>query len=204
MTLPRFGITGMTRNRIGIFGGTFNPVHIAHVAVAAEFIEKFSLDLLYIIPNNIPPMKEAHGVSGKDRLEMLNIAFSGNDKICVSDIELCRSGMSYTRDTVAELREMHPESELLLLTGDDWIDDFDKWKDYRFILDNASLVVAYRGKKDISDALDRLEGLSGKRPMLLNNDRIVLSSTGLRKDIKKEKLPEGVYEYIQKRGLYRK
>jgi cytidyltransferase-like protein len=62
--------------RIGIFGGTFNPIHRAHYDIALEFIDKFSLDLLYVIPNNVPPMKESHGVSGNERLEMLEIAFS--------------------------------------------------------------------------------------------------------------------------------
>lgn len=191
-------------NKVGIFGGTFNPVHKAHVAVALKFIEKIGLDLLYIIPNNIPPMKESHGVSGRDRLEMLNIAFSGYDKIKVSDIELMREGMSYTRDTVAVLKETHPQSELYLLTGDDWIEAFDKWKDYRFILDNATLVVAYREKKNITDAVNRLNSLSGKQIILLGNERTPLSSTELRESLREELLPEGVYEYIQKRGLYRK
>ncbi len=190
--------------KIGIFGGTFNPVHKAHVAVAKEFCEKLSLDLLYVIPNNIPPIKESHGVSGGNRLEMLNIAFSGQDKVIVSDIEIKRGGMSYTRDTVAEIKAKHPQSELFLLTGDDWIDSFDKWKDYRFILDNATLVVAYRGCTDITASLDRLQALSGKRPILLGNERIELSSTYLRNGLEKELLPNGVYEYIQKRGLYSK
>ncbi len=194
----------MTANKIGIFGGTFNPVHKAHVSIANEFINKFSLDLLYIIPNNIPPLKESHGVSGKERLEMLKIAFSGNDKVNISDIELCRAGMSYTCDTVAELKKLHPESELYLLMGDDWIDRFDQWKNYRYILDNVTLVVAYRGEADVKDALCRLESASGKRPMLLKNDRILLSSTQLRNELNRELLPDGVYEYIKKRGLYRK
>ncbi len=201
-TLLRFGTTGMTANKVGIFGGTFNPVHKAHVAVAEAFTHRFSLDLLYVIPNNIPPMKESHGVSGEDRFNMLKIAFSGNNKITVSDIELKREGMSYTRDTVAAIKELHPESELYLLTGDDWINDFDKWKDYRYILDNATLVVAYRGYNNITKALDRLEALSGKRPMLLENKRIELASSSFRAQPKAELLPDGVFEYIKEKGLY--
>ncbi len=194
----------MTKNKIGIFGGTFNPIHQAHVRIANEFISKFSLDMLYVIPNNIPPMKDSHGVSGKERFEMLEIAFSGNDKVNISDIELVRDGMSYTCDTVAELKKIHPDSELFLLLGDDWIDRFDKWKNYKYILDNATLVVAYRGVKDITEALDRLEQVSNKRPMLLENRRLELSSTEFREEQKAELLPEKVYEYIRKRGLYRK
>jgi nicotinate-nucleotide adenylyltransferase len=192
------------KNKIGIFGGTFNPIHIGHTAMANAFIEKLSLDLLYVIPNNIPPLKESHGVSGMDRLEMVKIAFSGNDKVCASDIELRREGMSYTRDTVAQIKALHPESELYLLMGDDWIDRFDEWKDFRFILDTATLVVAYRGEKDISGSLERIYSLSGKRPMLLGNERIKVSSTEYRERPNCNDLPEGVYEYIKKRGLYSK
>lgn len=188
--------------RIGIFGGTFNPIHKAHFDIAIRFIDRLSLDLLYIIPNNIPPMKQSHGVSGKERLEMLEIAFSGQDKIIVSDTEIKRGGMSYTRDTVAELKEKHQNCELFLLIGDDWIDNFDKWRDHRFILENAHLVVAYRSGRDISEAVKRLGSDSCKEIILLENELIDLSSTNLRREPKKESLPSGVYEYIQKRGLY--
>jgi len=194
----------MTANKIGIFGGTFNPVHKAHLAVAECFIENFGLDILYVIPNSIPPLKNKGNVSGEDRIEMLKIAFSGNEKIIISDMELKREGVSYTRDTVASLREMHPADELFLLTGDDWIDSFDKWKDYNFILENATLVVATRSGEDITPSLERLEQLSGHRPQLLGNSKIPLSSTEFRNEPDGALLPEGVYEYIQKRGLYLK
>lgn len=189
-------------NKIGIFGGTFNPVHNAHISIAEEFIEKLSLDMLYVIPNNIPPMKDTESISGDDRIKMLEIAFSENSKVVVSDMELRREGTSYTRDTIAELRRIHPEDKLFLLTGDDWIDSFHKWKDYRFILDNASLVVANRSGKDISESAKRLEQLSGKPPILLGNEITELSSTQFRKQHNKEAIPEGVYEYIKKRGFY--
>jgi nicotinate-nucleotide adenylyltransferase len=193
----------MTANkRIGIFGGTFNPVHKAHVEIAKTFLQKFSLDLLYIIPNNIPPLKESHGVSGEDRMNMLKIAFSENDNIVISDIELERVGTSYTCDTIKEIKEIQKDGELFFLMGDDWIDNFDKWKNYRYILDNVNLVIAYRGDRDIKDAVERLENLGGKRVFLLGNERIKLSSSGFRSKPEKETLPDGVFEYIRKRGLY--
>lgn len=192
----------MTTNKVGIFGGTFNPVHKAHVAAAEAFIESFRLDLLYIIPNRIPPLKESGCVSGEDRTEMLKIAFSGNDKILISDMELKREGTSYTCDTVAELRALHPESKLFLLTGDDWADGFDRWKNYRFILENVTLVIAARSGNDIGPALDRLEALTGVRPFELKNQKIELSSTEFRANPEKHLLPNGVYEYIERRGLY--
>ncbi len=204
-TLQKFGTTGMTVNKkIGIFGGTFNPVHKAHLAVAECFIENFGLDILYVIPNRIPPLKNMGNVSGEDRIEMLKIAFSGNQRVVISDMELKREGVSYTRDTISALREIHPNDKLFLLTGDDWIDSFDKWKDYNYILENATLVVATRSGEDITASLNRLESLSGHRPMLLGNGRIPLSSTEFRNNPEESLLPQGVYEYIKKRGLYLK
>ena len=194
----------MTNNKIGIFGGTFNPIHNGHLFIANDFISKFSLDLLYVIPNNISPMKENYGASGDDRLNMLNIAFSGNDKVKVSRIELDREGMSYTRDTVAEIKRLHPNCELYLLIGDDWVDSFDKWKDYRFILDNANLVVAIRNENEPECAVKRLEKRLGKEVFLLRNERFDFSSTEFRNQSKRELLPNGVFEYIEERRLYRK
>ena len=201
--LPKYGTTGMKpTNRIGIFGGTFDPVHIGHRQTALFFRDKFALDLLYIIPNFIPPLKNRGGVSGEDRLNMLKIAFSGCENIKISDTELKRKGTSYTCDTVAEIKEKHKGSELFLLTGDDWIGQFEKWKNYRYILENVTLVVADRSGRDISDDIEHLYEISGRKPLLLGNGVIELSSTELRNNIKKELLPENVYQYIVERGLY--
>ena len=192
------------KNRIGIFGGTFNPVHKGHVAVALDFIKELSLDILYVIPNNIPPMKESHGVSGEDRLRMLKIAFEGIEGTIVSDIELKREGMSYTCDTVKAIKALHPTDELFLLTGDDWIDRFFQWKNYEYILENASLVVAHREKSDITDSVDSLRKSSPNQVLILENDKIEVSSTEFRSSLDANLLPDGVYEYIKERGLYRK
>jgi len=194
----------MTKNKIGIFGGTFNPIHKAHFELAIEFIESFSLDKLYVIPNNIPPLKNSHGVSGGDRLKMLEIAFKNQPKVVISDIELARGGMSYTCDTVEEIKAAHPNDELFLLLGDDWIDRFDKWKNYKSILENATLVIAYRGVRDITEHSERLYRKTGKKPLLLNNEKLRYSSTDFRETMDGALLPEGVYEYIEERGLYRK
>lgn len=194
----------MRKTKIGIFGGTFNPVHIGHIEIAKAFIEQFMLDVLYVIPNNIPPIKESYGVSGQDRLNMLGLAFADFEKAIVSDTEIARGGMSYTCDTVAELKALHPEGELFLLIGDDWVDRFDKWKDWRYITDNATPVVACRGGRDIAEPLERLYRISGKRFLLLENERICASSTEYREKEDQNLLPKAVYEYIKERGLYRK
>ncbi len=193
----------MTENkRIGIFGGTFNPVHKGHLITAETFIEKLNLDILYVIPNNVPPMKETGSVSCEDRKNMLEIAFSHNKKVIVSDIEINREGTSYTCDTIALLREIHPDDRLFFLTGDDWADRFHKWKNFRYILDNVTLVIASRSDRDVTSALDTLEALAGKRPLLLENKAYVASSSQFRTEKKASLLPDGVYEYIKQRRLY--
>lgn len=197
------GTTGMTtKNKIGIFGGTFDPIHKAHVAIANEFLNRFELDMLYVIPNKISPLKNSQSAYPEHRKEMLEIAFSGNERVVISDIELKREGVSFTCDTVAGLKEAHPESELFLLIGDDWIGRFDRWRNYRFIIENARLVVASRSGSDITADLDRLEELTGIRPIELGNGNIIASSSDFRDNRNKELLPNGVYEYIKERGLY--
>ena len=191
-----------TKNNVGIFGGTFDPVHKAHVAIANAFIKHFSLDMLYVIPTKISPLKGGQSACPNNRKDMLKIAFGGNEKVVVSDIELNREGVSFTCDTVALLKQQHPESKLFLLIGDDWIGRFDKWKNYAYIMQNTCLVVANRSGANLTPHLDRLEHLTGIRPLELGNNCIIASSSDFRDNHNKDLLPNGVYEYIKERGLY--
>ena len=192
----------MTRNRIGIFGGSFNPVHKGHIIIADRFIKDFDLDLLYVIPNHISPFKKELEVSGEDRAEMLKIAFEGNQKIVIGNMELKRGGTSYTCDTVADIKMLHEKSDLFLLIGDDHAESFVRWKNFRFILENATLVVAARGDKDVGDALKNIEKTVGVKAELLENQPFECSSSDFRARPDENSLPDGVYEYIKKRGLY--
>jgi len=109
----------MTANKIGIFGGSFNPVHKGHILVAEKFIKELGLDLLYIIPNHISPFKDLENVSGEDRIEMLKIAFSGNSKIAIGDMELKRGGRSYTCDTVEEIKKLQCQMEEMYVSAEE-------------------------------------------------------------------------------------
>lgn len=191
------------KSKIGIFGGTFDPVHNEHVRIAELFCKKLSLDMLYIIPNRIPPLKENRCASGSDRIKMLELAFADNKKAVISDMELKREGTSYTCDTIARLREMHPDSELYLLVGDDWIDSFDRWHRYEYILENATLVVASRSGRELTESAKRIRELTGHTPILLGNTHNNISSTDFRASGDGHLLPEKVLEYITERGLYR-
>lgn len=207
MTLPKYGITGMKRNdkdpeRIGIFGGSFNPVHKGHVAAADFFAAELRLDLLYVIPTFVSPLKSALSASGRDRLEMLKIAFSNREKVVVSDIELRREGTSYTCDTVKAIREKHPKSKLFYLIGDDWLEGFTRWRNYEYILKNVTLAVADRGGGDIKSKAEKFFEQTGSRAVLLGNSVTAVSSSEIRASVGKDLLPEGVYDYIRAKGLY--
>ncbi len=192
----------MKKNKIGIFGGSFNPVHKGHIIIAEGFIADFDLDLLYVIPNHASPFKKEPGASGEDRAEMLRIAFSGNQKIVVGNMELKRGGISYTCDTVADIKALHENAQLLLLIGDDHVKSFTKWKNCDYILENVSLVVAHRQGNDVSASVKEIEALAQKEVFVMQNQPFECSSTEFRTELKAESLPDGVYEYIKKRGLY--
>ena len=115
--------------RIGIYGGTFAPIHNGHVEAAKAFMEQMKLDYLFVIPTCLPPHKQ---VDASDdplyRLRMCELAFRGIDGVVISDVEIARGGRSYTYDTLVELSR--PDARLFLLCGTDMVLTFDKW--YRF------------------------------------------------------------------------
>jgi len=126
--------------RLGIFGGTFNPPHLGHLRAAQYFAAALRLDRLLIIPAKQPPLKAAPMVSGQDRLELCRRTFP----FPVSDMELRRPGVSYTVDTLRDLRGQHPGAQLFLLVGEDQRENFHRWKDWQEILQLAELFVLPR------------------------------------------------------------
>ena len=128
--------------RTGIFGGTFSPIHNGHIKAARSFLSEMKLDVLYVIPDRIPPHKQ---ITGKDdpylRLEMVKKAFAGEEKIVVSDTELKREGKSYTVQT---LPEFMGNGELFMMIGTDMFLSFDKWYRFEDIFRMCTLVLAVR------------------------------------------------------------
>jgi nicotinate-nucleotide adenylyltransferase len=118
---------------IGLFGGTFNPIHLGHVRVIREVKSGFSLDEILIIPSALPPHKKPDSVvNAEDRLEMIRLAFLNDPDFVVSDVELKRTGPSYTIDTVQHFRSMLPEStNLYFIMGLDAFLEIDTWKSYK-------------------------------------------------------------------------
>lgn len=122
-------MNGEAKLRVGIFGGTFAPVHNGHVAAAKAFMEQMKLDYLYIIPTCLPPHKQIDFADEpKNRMKMCELAFANIDGVVVSDIEIKRGGKSYTFDTLTELSR--PDTRLFFMCGTDMVLSFDTW--YRF------------------------------------------------------------------------
>lgn len=129
--------------KIGIIGGTFNPVHIGHVMLAKNFNELVGFDRILVIPSGTPPHKEyLASVTDKNRIDMCRLAFD-EDIFTVSDMEIKRGGKSYTIDTLRQIKSEFPDSELFLMMGADMLMIFDKWKDYREIFKLATLCAAF-------------------------------------------------------------
>ena len=197
--------------KIGIYGGTFNPIHTGHIHAAKQAMAILGLDKLLMIPDRIAPHKEIPSGSPtpQQRLEMLRLAVEGEPGIEVSDIELKREGKSYTYLTVEALRELYPDAELFLLMGTDMFLSFHSWMNPQRITAHATLAVMYRGEKGEKAKIDARKAemeAEGVRVALVCNDTINISSTQLRRLIAfhcaSEFLPKGVEGYIREKGLY--
>jgi nicotinate-nucleotide adenylyltransferase len=134
--------------RIGLFGGTFNPVHLGHLRAAVEVRQGFELDEVFLIPAALPPHKVPGEVAASaDRVNMLNLALGADSGLKVSSVELNRSGPSYTIDTVEHFKQTLPaESRLFLIMGLDAFLEIDTWKSYRKLLAQIPLIVINRPK----------------------------------------------------------
>ena len=197
--------------RIGIYGGTFNPPHLGHIQAAKAAVQALDLTRLLLIPDNIAPHKELPPGSPapEQRLEMLRLATQDAPELEVSDLELRREGVSYTFETVLALSEQYPEAQLFLLMGTDMFVSFDTWKNTDIILSRAALGVLCRGDKGEQEAIaEKAAQLSagGARVELVNNPVLAISSTQLRRliafDCAEPFLPKPVAEYIRQHGLY--
>ncbi len=117
--------------KIGIFGGSFDPIHNGHLNLAKTALEKFALDRLIVIPAAVSPFKtDAEPAQAYDRLLLVRAAFTGMSKVVVDNRELTRGGVSYAIDTVKELKAEHPDADLIFLIGEDSVEGLPRWKEY--------------------------------------------------------------------------
>ena len=193
--------------RIGILGGTFNPVHNGHLLVARDVAAQLSLRMVLFIPARIPPHKDSPDiVPPRMRLEMVRLAIRGREKLELSTVELDREGKSYTVETLEELRGMHPEpSEFFLIIGRDNLNELPAWKDPERIVELATVVVMTRPGIVVEGP--RFPWM--KDFLYLEVIPVPVSSTGIRERVRDGEdfgamVPAAVREYILKNNLYRR
>ena len=193
-------------NKVGIFGGSFNPVHKGHTDLARAAFKMLKLNEMLIIPTAQSPHKEMTAVSFEERMEMCRIAFRDDKSFTVSDIEGKLSGTSYTINTVRALKEIYPKNtEFYLIIGGDMLFYFDKWYRHEALLKECHVIAAARDNDSYADMLECANELG--RVKVLNLPVTEVSSTELREKIAKgedvgEMLDEQVMKYIAERGFY--
>ncbi|MCA9052516.1 MAG: nicotinate-nucleotide adenylyltransferase [Planctomycetaceae bacterium] len=197
--------------RIGIFGGTFDPVHYGHLLLAEQCREQLELDAVWLMPAAVPPHKQRVGISdAKHRVAMLELAAAGHPPFQVSRLELERGGTSFTVDTLSALHAEAPDRELVLLIGADSLTDLSTWREPQRILELSQVAAVNRGRQmiDLAEIHQSIPGAAG-RIVSVAMPAVDLSATDIRARVAAGRsirfmVPRAVEEYIRQHGLYRR
>lgn len=203
---------GNVVQRIGIMGGTFNPIHLGHLVIAEEVRFKFKLDKVVFIPSGNPPHKDNRNIiDSNHRYQMTILATVDNPYFDVSPIEIDRKGITYTIDTISELRSRcNNEIEFYFITGADALLELSTWKDIDKLLSLCKFVAATRPGFEIAKIEEKIKELGNmykKNIYSLSVPALQISSTDIRNRIKqgitvKYLVPDSVERYIEKHQLY--
>ncbi|RLS22284.1 MAG: nicotinate (nicotinamide) nucleotide adenylyltransferase [Planctomycetota bacterium] len=200
--------------RLGIFGGTFDPVHFGHLALAEECLAVAGLDEVWLVPAASPPHKGGKKLSRFDqRKEMLELAIAGNEKFKVEPMEADRPGPSFTIDTLEEIQKRKPNDELFLIIGGDSALEFSTWKDPAKIASLATIIVRIRPgvimptEQEFISQLGKELGVQPKVIFVAGPPYLDVSSSLLKERVSNNKsirylLPRAVEVYIQQKKLY--
>lgn len=195
-----------------IFGGTFNPIHLAHIEMIEEVAKLSFVDKVLVVPTRIPPHKNTDNdfLDGNTRLSMCKIATKHIEKVECSDIELKLKDKSYTVNTIDALKRENPQTEYALLIGGDMLASFTEWYKFEEILNEVSIICVNRNTVDRNEFLNYVENLKnmGADIFQLNIKTPPISSSLVRQRIKqsedvKQYLTKDVINYITKNNLYR-
>jgi nicotinate-nucleotide adenylyltransferase len=202
----------MRRQRLGIMGGTFDPIHNGHLMIARAAMEALHLDRVLFIPDRIPPHKAAGSTPAGDRLAMVILAIADEPRFLPSDMELRRKGPSYTYDTVRALyRRLHAIYDLFFIIGGDSAEALPTWYRIRETMRYCTFAAVgrpgYAAQRE--KVVQRLAARGLKRFIWVNADEMDISSTMIRQRLKEGKsvdswMPKSVVEYIRQRDLYRR
>ena len=188
--------------RIGIYSGSFNPIHHGHVILANYLVEFSDLDELWFVVTPQNPLKKKDDLLDDDeRLKMVQIALGDDPRFCVSDIEMRLPTPSYTVNTLTSLSEQHPDSEFVFICGMDSLQQLKRWRDYQRILDNFELLVFPREGYDGGDLANYPSVTILKTPI------IEISSTFIRQCVKEGRdvrhfMPEKAFQYMRRHRFY--
>ncbi len=195
---------------IGLLGGSFDPIHLAHLELARCAARQLELDEVWLIPAGRPWQRGALGADAGQREQMVRLAAQADPRLRVLDLELRRSGPSYTVDTLRELRAAHPGYRFVLLLGADQLENFCTWKDWGQIAAAADLAAAPRPEHDLRPAPELLQALEagGHRLLHLHMPPLAVSATLVREHAAqgldlRGLVPPAVADYIERHHLYR-
>ena len=202
---------GSQGHRLGIYGGTFDPIHIGHLVIAEEIRARLNLDRIIFVPAGVPPHKDPVRVSpAVHRLAMLRLAVQDNRSFAIDTIELDRDGRSFTADTLATFREREPDAGLWFIMGGDSLADLHTWRTPELIVSLARLAVAQRPGWGIEvDAANRRVPATTGRIDIIDTPLIDIASHDVRARVRDGRpvrylIPSDVHGYIQRQGLYRR
>jgi len=192
--------------RLGVFGGTFDPIHLGHLRAAENALEGLALDRVAFIPAAVPPHRPQPSSSVLDRYAMTALAAAGHPRFAVSDIELRREGPSYTVDTVAALRAQSPEDEVFVIVGSDTYPEMSTWKDHERLFALCTVAVVSRPGERAATAGER--GPAREGVAHVEGPGLPISASAVRERVRQQRsvrylVPDAVADYIAKRPLYR-
>ncbi len=201
--------------KIGIIGGTFNPIHIAHLAIAEQFYDQMNLDHCYFVPTFRSPFKiesDAKEVSPDHRLKMVELALGNNPHFKIDNYEIINKGISYSFLTIEYFKNKFPDAKLYFLIGQDQANHFHKWKNWELICQLTQLTIAKRIDENSFPTEEREQitqklTVDEKKPIWIDNTNMEVSSSEIRHRFKEKKstnylLPDKVYDYIKEHSLY--
>lgn len=200
------------KKRVGIMGGTFNPIHIGHLIIAEAAYEAYDLDEVLFVPSGVSYMKDQSEIlDAKKRVHMTGLAIEDNPHFALSTIEIDRDGNSYSYETLETLRKQNPNTEYFFLVGSDTLFALETWKHPEILLPSCTILVAVRNgvpMEKMQEHAKYLEEKFGGSIQLLTTPNIEISATDIRNRIAANRnvkyfVPDSVLQFIEKNGLYK-
>ena len=185
--------------RVGILGGSFDPIHVGHLAAASEVHYALGLDVVLVVPANAQPLKPPPTASAADRLAMCRAAVANDPRFRVSDVDIARGGPTYTVDTLTDLRRQYPAGEFFFITGADSLATLPQWKDYVTLVTLATFVGVTRPGHSLEEL--------GAPHVLVEVPAMEVSSTDIRKRLRsgaptRYLVPDAVAQYLEDHRLF--